>query len=124
MKRSILSAAVVAALMVGTAATMAAEPKKHGTTPGDRYEPSLDVLRDQPMEQPGSKPGEVPLSGAQFQKAKQIYFERCAGCHGVLRNGATGPNLTTKVTKERGFETLRDFITYGSPGGMPNWGTS
>ena len=103
---------------------MAADQKKHGTTPGDRYEPSLDVLRDQPMEQPGAKPGEVPLSGAQFQKAKQIYFERCAGCHGVLRNGATGPNLTTKVTKERGFEALRDFITYGSPGGMPNWGTS
>tara|TARA_R110000772_G_scaffold264038_1_gene384218 strand:+ start:12240 stop:13970 length:1731 start_codon:yes stop_codon:yes gene_type:complete len=124
MKRSILSAAVATALMVGAAAAMAAEPKKHGTTPGDRYEPSLDVLRDQPLEQPGTKPGEVALSGAQFQKAKNIYFERCAGCHGVLRNGATGPNLTTKVTKERGFETLRDFITYGSPGGMPNWGTS
>src|SRR5690606_28900301 len=55
---------------------------------------------------------------------KQIYFERCAGCHGVLRNGATGPALTTKITKDRGFEALRDFITFGSPGGMPNWGTS
>ena len=119
-----LSAAAAAILMLGATAAMAADQKKHGTTPGDRYEPSLDVLRDQPMEQPGAKPGEIPLSGAQFQKAKQIYFERCAGCHGVLRNGATGPNLTTKVTKERGFETLRDFITYGSPGGMPNWGTS
>ncbi|MBO6948241.1 MAG: c-type cytochrome [Rhodospirillales bacterium] len=103
---------------------MAADPKKHGTTPGDRYEPSLNILGDQPMDQPGVKPGETPLGGAEFQKAKQIYFERCAGCHGVLRNGATGPALTTKVTKERGFEALRDFINFGSPGGMPNWGTS
>ncbi|MBO6519597.1 MAG: c-type cytochrome [Rhodospirillales bacterium] len=124
MKRTIFSVAVAATLSMGLAAAMAAEPKKHGTTPGDRYEPSLNVLGNQPVEQPGVKPGETPLGGAEFQKAKQIYFERCAGCHGVLRNGATGPALTTKVTKDRGFEALRDFITYGSPGGMPNWGTS
>lgn len=124
MKRTIFSVAVAATLSLGLTAAMAAEPKKHGTTPGDRYEPSLNILGDQPMDQPGVKPGETPLGGAEFQKAKQIYFERCAGCHGVLRNGATGPALTTKVTKERGFEALRDFINFGSPGGMPNWGTS
>ena len=124
MKRTIFSVAVAATLSMGLTTAMAAEPKKHGTTPGDRYEPSLNILSDQPMDQPGVKPGETPLGGAEFQKAKQIYFERCAGCHGVLRNGATGPALTTKVTKERGFEALRDFINFGSPGGMPNWGTS
>ena len=124
MKRTIFSVAVAATLTFGLATAMAAESKKHGATPGDRYEPSLDVLGDQPMEQPGTKPGEMPLSVTQFEQAKQIYFERCAGCHGVLRNGATGPNLTTQITKERGFEALRDFITYGSPGGMPHWGTS
>ncbi len=124
MKRTIFSVAVAATLSLGLTAAMAADPKKHGTTPGDRYEPSLNILGDQPMDQPGVKPGETPLGGAEFQKAKQIYFERCAGCHGVLRNGATGPALTTKVTKERGFEALRDFINFGSPGGMPNWGTS
>lgn len=124
MKRTIFTAAAVATLTVGLATAMAAEPKKHGTTPGDRYEPSLNVLGKEKLEQPGVKPGEEPLSTEQFQQAKQIYFERCAGCHGVLRNGATGPNLTTKITHERGFEALRDFITYGSPGGMPNWGTS
>jgi nitrite reductase (NO-forming)/hydroxylamine reductase len=42
----------------------------------------------------------------------------------VLRNGATGKALTTDLTRDKGFEYLRDFITYGSPGGMPNWGTS
>lgn len=125
MKRTIFTVAAAATLTLGIATAMAAETnKKHGTTPGDRYEPSLDVMKNQPMEQPGAKPGEEPLSAEQFEQAKQIYFERCAGCHGVLRNGATGPNLTTKITHERGFEALRDFITYGSPGGMPNWGTS
>ncbi|SDR48527.1 nitrite reductase [Pseudovibrio sp. Tun.PSC04-5.I4] len=64
------------------------------------------------------------LSAEEVSRANQIYFERCAGCHGVLRKGATGKPLTTDITREHGFEYLRDFITYGSPGGMPNWGTS
>jgi len=101
-----------------------ADVKQHDTTPGGKYEPSLDVLKDQPLEQPGAKPGVPTLTAEEFQRANQIYFERCAGCHGVLRKGATGSALTTDITKERGFEYLRDFITYGSPGGMPNWGTS
>jgi len=25
------------------------------------------------------------MGQAEFDKARQIYFERCAGCHGVLR---------------------------------------
>ena len=60
----------------------------------------------------------------EFNHAKQIYFERCAGCHGVLRKGATGKPLTTDITRQRGSEYLKTFINYGSPAGMPNWGTS
>ena len=101
-----------------------ADIKKHGTTPGGQYEPSLNVLKGEEVEQPGAKEGVPTLTKAEFNRAKKIYFERCAGCHGALRKGATGKPLTTKITKERGFEYLRDFITYGSPGGMPNWGTS
>jgi len=101
-----------------------ADLKKHGTTPGERYEPSLDVLKEQQMETPGAKPGIPSLSKAEFDRANRIYFQRCAGCHGVLRKGATGKALTTEVTRKQGFEYLRDFINYGSPGGMPNWGTS
>ena len=101
-----------------------AELKKHETTPTEQYEPSLDVLRDVPVEEPGVKPGLPVLTGDDYQHANQIYFQRCAGCHGVLRKGATGKALTTDITRERGYEYLRDFITYGSPGGMPNWGTS
>lgn len=33
------------------------------------------------------------LSEEAFESSKQLYFERCAGCHGVLRKGATGKNL-------------------------------
>ncbi|MGB4857560.1 MAG: cytochrome D1 domain-containing protein, partial [Candidatus Dechloromonas phosphoritropha] len=64
------------------------------------------------------------MSEAEFDKAKRIFFERCAGCHGVLRKGATGKPLTPDITLERGQEYLKTFIKYGSPGGMPNWGTS
>jgi nitrite reductase (NO-forming)/hydroxylamine reductase len=60
----------------------------------------------------------------EFQKATTIYFERCAGCHGVLRKGATGKPLTPDLTRENGYDYLKNFITYGSPAGMPNWGTS
>jgi len=59
-----------------------------------------------------------------FNHSKKIFFERCAGCHGVLRKGATGKALTTDITRSRGDAALKAFITYGSPAGMPNWGTS
>jgi mono/diheme cytochrome c family protein len=38
------------------------------------------------------------MTKAEFDKARQIYFERCAGCHGVLRKGATGKPLTPDIT--------------------------
>ena len=66
-------------------------------------------------------PGAPDLSEAEFGKAKQIFFERCAGCHGVLRKGATGKALTTDVTQPKGQAYLEAFINYGSPAGMPSW---
>ncbi|MFZ5558757.1 MAG: cytochrome D1 domain-containing protein [Pseudomonadota bacterium] len=68
-------------------------------------------------------PKAPPMTAQEFERAKQIYFERCAGCHGVLRKGATGKPLTPDVTLPRGTEYLKVFINYGSPQGMPNWGT-
>ena len=65
-----------------------------------------------------------PISKPEFTEAKQIFFERCAGCHGVLRKGATGTPLTTDITRTKGTDYLKTMITYGSPAGMPNWGTS
>ena len=101
-----------------------ADVKKHQTTPGGQYAPSLDVLKDLGVEIPGRKPDDPVITPEEFQRATNIYFQRCAGCHGVLRKGATGKALTSDVTRENGYEYLRDFITYGSPAGMPNWGTS
>ncbi|KGJ05411.1 dissimilatory nitrite reductase (NO-forming), cytochrome cd1 type apoprotein [Paracoccus halophilus] len=96
----------------------------HETKTDNRYEPSLDVLAQEPVEAPGAPEGVTALSEAQYNEANKIYFERCAGCHGVLRNGATGKALTPDLTRELGFDYLQTFINYGSPAGMPNWGTS
>lgn len=30
---------------------------------------------------------EITLSEAQMKDANQVYFDRCAGCHGMLRKG-------------------------------------
>jgi nitrite reductase (NO-forming)/hydroxylamine reductase len=68
--------------------------------------------------------GAPDLTETEFNRAKQIYFERCAGCHGVLRKGATGKALTPDITQQRGLPYLEAFINYGSPTGMPNWGSS
>ena len=69
-------------------------------------------------------PGAPDMTSAEFERATKIYFERCAGCHGVLRKGATGKPLTPDITQKRGTDFLRVFINYGSPAGMPNWGSS
>ncbi len=66
----------------------------------------------------------IALSEVEFTKAQKIYFQRCAGCHGVLRKGATGKALTTDITTKHGTKYLAGIINYGTPGGMPNWGTS
>lgn len=69
-------------------------------------------------------PDAPPISKQEFARATEIFFERCAGCHGVLRKGATGKPLTPDITRAKGTQYLEALINYGSPAGMPNWGTS
>ena len=69
-------------------------------------------------------PDAPPVSAEEFTRAKEIFFQRCAGCHGVLRKGATGKPLTPDITRVKGTDYLKALINYGSPAGMPNWGTS
>ena len=69
-------------------------------------------------------PGAPNMTEADFGRASQLYFERCAGCHGVLRKGATGKPLTPDLTQEKGTDYLKALINFGSPAGMPNWGSS
>ena len=61
------------------------------------------------------------MSKEAFESAKTIYFQRCAGCHGVLRKGATGKNLEPKNTLKLGQERLEKIITLGTEGGMNNF---
>jgi len=68
-------------------------------------------------------PGAPDMSEEEFIAASEIFFQRCAGCHGVLRKGATGKPLTPDLTQAKGTEYLKALITFGSPGGMPNFGT-
>jgi len=68
-------------------------------------------------------PGAPDMSEPEFARASEIFFQRCAGCHGVLRKGATGKPLTPDLTQSRGTEYLKALIKFGSPGGMPNFGT-
>jgi nitrite reductase (NO-forming)/hydroxylamine reductase len=64
------------------------------------------------------------ITEEEFKQATQIFFERCAGCHGVLRKGATGKPLTPDITLAKGTDYLKALINFGSPAGMPNWGSS
>ena len=123
LKRHVPVAAAVLALSVASA--FAQEKKSdHPTTDAEiKYQAGGSPLAGVDMYQ-DINPKAPPMSKAEFDKARQIYFERCAGCHGVLRKGATGKPLTPDITIERGSEYLKVFIKYGSPAGMPNWGTS
>jgi nitrite reductase (NO-forming)/hydroxylamine reductase len=79
-------------------------------------------------------PSAAPLTAEEKAQAKRVYFERCAGCHGVLRKGATGKNLEPHWTKKLpdgtvqeggtvklGTGRLEKIIAYGTDGGMVNF---
>jgi nitrite reductase (NO-forming) / hydroxylamine reductase len=117
------SAALAMALFAGPLLAQE-KPPAHADGPAGAYEPSMTTLGQIQVEIPGLKPDDPVMTQEEFQKSTTIYFERCAGCHGVLRKGATGKALTTDLTRANGYEYLESFITYGSPAGMPNWGTS
>jgi nitrite reductase (NO-forming)/hydroxylamine reductase len=121
---SAFAAAGVLSLMTGMV-WAEEKPSGHPGTPETemRYKGAPVPLK--PEEAKETVAPEAPgLSKTEFQRAKQIYFERCAGCHGVLRKGATGKPLTPDITRKKGTQYLEVFINYGSPAGMPNWGTS
>ena len=87
------------------------------------YQAGGSLLAGEPMYQ-ATNPKAPPMTQAEFDQGRKIYFERCAGCHGVLRKGATGKPLTPDITQGKGTDYLKVFIGYGSPAGMPNWLTS
>jgi len=96
---------------------------------------SLLALATLPMMLGAAFAADAPsMSDAEKATAKKIYFERCAGCHGVLRKGATGKNLEPHFTKKLpdgttleggtlklGTSRLEKIISYGTEGGMVNF---
>ncbi|MBT8079098.1 MAG: c-type cytochrome [Gammaproteobacteria bacterium] len=124
-KGSAVSVDEVAALRVKLGQSDRAAGERHtGATEGElRYQGTASAISPEDTRQMLSAEG-PQLSEDEYQMATQVYFERCAGCHGVLRKGATGKPLTPDVTKEKGTDYLKALITYGSPAGMPNWGSS
>jgi nitrite reductase (NO-forming)/hydroxylamine reductase len=64
---------------------------------------------------------EPSLSPEAKAASAKVYFERCAGCHGILRKGATGKNLEPVNTKKLGHSRLEKIMSYGTDGGMVNF---
>jgi len=82
--------APLAALVLSTLAlTAMAQEKKGVSQPEMNYQAGTSPLADEPMVQ-STNPKAPPMTQAEFDAARKTYFERCAGCHGVLRKGATG----------------------------------
>jgi nitrite reductase (NO-forming) / hydroxylamine reductase len=73
-------------------------------------------------------PDRPTLTKEELDRASTIYFQRCAGCHGTLRRGATGPSLLPEATPEAeagtrdlGQRRLERIIALGTEGGMNNF---
>ncbi len=92
---------------------------------------AMTVAMGSAFAQAGAGPA---MTAAEKEQAKKIYFERCAGCHGVLRKGATGKNLEPHWSKKDkdgkvseggtlslGQNRLEKIIGYGTDGGMVNF---
>ncbi|MCB1675269.1 MAG: c-type cytochrome [Halioglobus sp.] len=116
-------AAVFTGLTMSAAGSLAQDKTDHpNVTPGELAYKGAPVMEEKVKRV--ITPGAPDMTQAEFDVATKLYFERCAGCHGVLRKGATGKPLTPDITQERGTEFLKALINFGSPAGMPNWGTS
>jgi len=84
---------------------------------------------EKPVETEAPVTDGISVTDAEMEQAKAIYFDRCAGCHGSSRLGATGPHLLPDApegnaapgTKLLGAAGLRAFIENGTPAGMPEW---
>jgi nitrite reductase (NO-forming)/hydroxylamine reductase len=120
-----VSEAQVAAVRAGRGVSK--DPAQGHVHPGTSkaqaaYEGAPTTMKGERVKQVRT-PGAPAISEPEFAQASEIFFQRCAGCHGVLRKGATGKPLTPDITQARGTDYLKALITFGSPAGMPNFGT-
>ncbi len=85
---------------------------------------ALDIWAYLNLQQVRVETPPVTLTAAEFDATKNLYFNRCAGCHGLYRTGATGPNIGEVRAKVIGTDGLGAMMRHGTPGGMPNFGTA
>ena len=113
-RRNGLAALSISALVTHLA--FAETPAEHGSeTMRDYQAGGGSPLAEVPMHQ-DINPKAPKMTEAEFDKAKRIYFERCAGCHGVLRKGATGKPLTPDNThRQRHRNTSRSSSSTARP---------
>jgi nitrite reductase (NO-forming)/hydroxylamine reductase len=123
MKRSAFRVAALALAAFAVAGIVSAQDHKPVTPAELNYQAGQSPLAGESMYQ-STNPKAPQMTQAEFETGRKVYFERCAGCHGVLRKGATGKPLTPDITLGKGTDYLKVFIGYGSPAGMPNWLTS
>ena len=92
-----VSVAEVAALRVELGQTDRAAGQRHqGATEGElKYQGAPSAISPEDTRQIMAAGGPV-LSEAEFATATQLYFERCAGCNGVLRKGAKKVRITSR----------------------------
>src|SRR3989338_1668068 len=88
------------------------------------YKKALAVLAALPLAIGSAYGAASAMTEEDFTTAKKLYFDRCAGCHGTLRKGATGPNITDESMKKKNYDAnvVNVFITNGTGGGMPAFG--
>jgi nitrite reductase (NO-forming)/hydroxylamine reductase len=122
--QQLLKGLMLAVLPLAVSMTWAAERTSETNTASTTYlQGGGSSLGSVEMYQ-STDPKAPPMTKAEFDASRQIYFDRCAGCHGVLRKGATGKPLLPGDMQKLGTETLKVFVHYGTPGGMPGFGTS
>ncbi|MEQ6885395.1 cytochrome D1 domain-containing protein [Salicola sp. Rm-C-2C1-2] len=116
--------AVAVAIAATAAMPLQAADKEHADKDSAAYKGAPSGIDPESTKDFMTTQGAPKMTKENFQEAKQIFFDRCAGCHGVLRKGATGKPLTPDITQEKGMAYLKAFIQSGSPAGMPAWGDS
>jgi len=107
------SALLLASGLAGTC--VAQEKEEEGAKAMERYE-------QQAFGQKAFKRGPAKMTEQEWERSQKIYFNRCAGCHGTLRKGATGPGLEPERMQDFGTESLKYIIDNGTAGGMPSLG--
>ena len=123
--KKVMKGLMMAALPLAVSMAWAADAAKdHKGAPGDQYMAGAGSGAGKLEMYQSSDPNAPAMSKSEFDAGRQIYFDRCAGCHGVLRKGATGKALLPDAMQKLGTESLKVFVGYGTPGGMPGFGTS